>query len=272
MPLPFALIDAFASRPFTGNAAAVCLLSEPRDPTWMQAVAAELAQSETAFVCARAEGGFDLRWFTPTCEEDLCGHATLASAHALWGWGVLRRDARAVFHTRSGLLTASAGVEGIELDFPTEPAVPVAAPPGLIEGLIEGLTEGLRVQPRWIGRNRLDFLVELGSEAEVRGLKPDLGRLSTVPGRGIIVTARAAAPFDFVSRFFTPRDSIQEDPATGSAHCCLGAFWVDRVRRPWMHAFQASQRGGIIDVRVEGPRTILRGQALTVVSGELQDV
>jgi predicted PhzF superfamily epimerase YddE/YHI9 len=261
MALSFALIDAFASRPFTGNAAAVCLLSEPRDEAWMQAVATEMAQSETAFVCARGDGTFDLRWFTPTVEEDLCGHATLATAHALWSWGVLDHAALACFHTRSGFLTARRSAEGIELDFPTERAAPVPAPPGLIEGLL--------VQPRWVGRNRLDFLVEVGSEAEVRGLAPDFRILASVSCRGIIVTARGAAPFDFVSRYFSTREAIPEDPATGSAHCCLGAFWEDRVGRLWMRGFQASQRGGIVELRVDGARTILRGQAITILSGEL---
>jgi len=262
MAMSFALIDAFASRPFAGNAAAVCLLSEPRDAAWMQSLAAEMAQSETAFIRARGDGSFDLRWFTPTVEEDLCGHATLASAHALWSWGVLDRAASARFHTRSGLLTARTFIEGIELDLPTERAAPALVPPGLLEGL--------SVEPRWVGRNRLDFLVEVGSEAEVRGLAPDLRLLASVPCRGIIVTALGAAPFDFVSRYFAPREPIPEDPVTGSAHCCLGAFWEARIGRPWMRAFQASLRGGIVEVRVDGARTILRGQAVTIFSGELQ--
>jgi predicted PhzF superfamily epimerase YddE/YHI9 len=261
MAMLLALIDAFAHRPFEGNAAAVCLLSEPRDAAWMQALAAELAQSETAFVSARADGGFDLRWFTPTVEEELCGHATLASAHALWSWGVLDRAVAARFHTRSGLLMARFGPEAIELDFPTERAELAPAPPGLIEGL--------HVRPRWVGRNRLDFLVEVGSEAEVRALQPDLRILAGVPCRGVIVTARGAEPFDFVSRYFAPREAVPEDPATGSAHCCLGAFWADRVGHPWMRAFQASPRGGIVEVRVDGARTILRGAAVTILSGEL---
>ena len=255
-------VDAFADRPFSGNPAAVCLLEEPRDAVWMQSVAGEMNLSETAFLRRRPDGVFDLRWFTPTVEVDLCGHATLASAHVLREQGVWAPGGAVRFHTRSGVLTAR-GCDGwIELDFPADPIRGVAAPPGLIEAL------GAR--PRYLGRGRFDYLAELESEAAVRALRPDLHRLRAVDTRGVIVTARASTPgFDFVSRFFAPATGVDEDPVTGSAHCSLGPYWRGHLRRDEFTACQASARGGVVRVRVDGGRVKLTGQAVTVFRAEL---
>ena len=261
MGLPLIHVDAFTDTPFAGNPAAVCLLDRPREPGWMQAVAAEMNLPETAFVVAEANG-FGLRWFTPTIEVDLCGHATLAAAHALWQERRLPSDATARFHTRSGVLTAARRDAWIELDFPAEPAA-AAEPP-------TALTAALGVTAKWTGRNRLDWLVEVDGAATVRALTPDLTRLATVPTRGVIVTAAADdARFDFVSRFFAPRAGIPEDPVTGSAHCCLGPFWMSRLGRTELTGYQASPRGGIVRVRCTGDRTLLAGMAVTVLRGEL---
>jgi PhzF family phenazine biosynthesis protein len=261
MPLPLFIVDAFTDQPFRGNPAAVCLLDGPRDPQWMQQVAMEMNLSETAFLQPEADG-HRLRWFTPTVEVDLCGHATLASAHVLWEQGWLRREEPARFHTRSGLLTAHSHSDGIELDFPATPAEPAPLP--------SGLTEALGVQPRFVGRTRFDYLVEVDSEQAVRDVKPDFASLAKVPVRGIIVTAPATMPgFDFVSRFFAPAAGVPEDPVTGSSHCCLAPFWSQRLNKDEMMGYQASARGGIIGVRRKGSRVVLRGRAVTVLRGEL---
>ncbi|MBI2877221.1 MAG: PhzF family phenazine biosynthesis protein [Candidatus Tectomicrobia bacterium] len=261
MGLPIFQVDAFTPRPFAGNPAAVCVLSQSQEDCWMQAVAREMNLSETAFLCRQA-GGFQLRWFTPTVEVDLCGHATLASAHILWEAGYLAAGAPARFYTRSGLLTAAQQGEWIELDFPAEPAESVPAPADLVRAL--GVT------PRSVGKNRLDYLVEVESEEAVCGLQPDFAVLRTVPTRGVIVTSRASSSdFDFVSRFFAPGVGIEEDPVTGSAHCCLGPFWGQRLHRDALTAYQASARGGVVRVRLRGSRVLLGGQAVTVLRGEL---
>jgi len=254
-------VDAFTSRPFSGNPAAVCLLTQAPEDDWMQHVAAEMNLSETAFLLPRSER-FDLRWFTPTMEVDLCGHATLAAAHVLWEIGSLAPDDPACFETRSGLLTAARRQDWIELDFPAEPEQPVSPP--------ESLVRALRTEPRYIGRNRFDYLVELASERDVRELRPDIPLLAELPTRGVTVTARADTPgYDFVSRFFAPAAGIGEDPVTGSAHCCLGPYWGARLGKEEMTAYQASTRGGIVRVRLGGPRVYLGGQAVTVLRGEL---
>ena len=261
MRIPIVQVDAFADRPFAGNPAAVCLLDGPAAPAWMQDVAREMNLSETAFLSPRADG-FDLRWFTPSVEIDLCGHATLASAHVLWQEGHLARGHEARFHTRSGLLTATQSEDWIELNFPAKPDEPVEAPASLIEAL--------GAAPRYVGRNAFDYLVELESEAAVRGIRPNPRRLGDVPVRGVIVTSRAAGTrFDFVSRFFAPGSGIDEDPVTGSAHCCLGPFWSRRLGKQEFLAYQASERGGVVRVRVVGERVYLGGQAVTVLRGEL---
>lgn len=260
-PVPLVLVDAFTSAPFGGNPAAICLLSEDRPEAWMQAVAREMNQAETAFLRPRAEG-YSLRWFTPAVEVALCGHATLAAAHALWENAQTEPDHPICFHTReSGVLTASRRGEWIELDFPATPDAPAVAPPDLIDGL--GAT------PRYVGKSAYDYLVEFDSEEVVRGLRPDFSRLAKVPARGVIATGPSAGGDDFVSRFFAPASGIDEDPVTGSAHCCLGPFWSQRLGKQTLVARQISARGGFLRVHVDGERVRLEGQALTVMRGEL---
>jgi PhzF family phenazine biosynthesis protein len=262
MAQPIVQIDAFADRPFRGNPAAACILEELKDDLWMQNVAREMNLSETAFLI-RQPDGFDLRWFTPVAEVDLCGHATLASAHLLWEDGVLPRSEQARFHTKSGLLTASWKDGWIEMDFPAEPERHEVPPKELITAL--------GVMPLYTGRNRLnDWLVEIESENALRALAPDLSLLRSVPMRGVMVTARSIAKqFDFVSRFFAPAIGIDEDPVTGSAHCCLGPYWQKRLKRYTLYAYQASPRGGIVHVRVAAERVVLAGQAVTVMRASL---
>ncbi|MFN0172084.1 MAG: PhzF family phenazine biosynthesis protein [Bryobacteraceae bacterium] len=259
MGLRIVQVDAFASRPFTGNPAAVCVLPEPKGDRWMQAVALEMNLAETAFLHRRPDGEYHLRWFTPATEVALCGHATLASAHVLWEEGHLSAGRQARFHTLSGLLTADRDGGWIFLDFPATVAEPCAPPDGLIEALGS--------PPCWTGKSRFDYLVELDSEATIRELRPDLGSLRALPVRGIIVTARGA-DHDFVSRFFAPAVGIDEDPVTGSAHCCLGPYWAAKLGRTTLLAYQASARGGLVRVRVDGERVNLGGQAVTVLRGE----
>ncbi len=208
-------VDAFTDRPFAGNPAAVCVLREEKPEQWLRDVAREMNLSETAFLWER-EDGYRLRWFTPAAEVDLCGHATVASAHVLWEDGHLPAGRQARFHTRSGLLTADRRGEWIELNFPAKLAQAAEAPPALLRSL------GLE-RAAFVGRNAFDYLVETESEEKLRGLAPDFTALRKIAVRGVIVTARsAAAEFDFISRFFAPAVGVDEDPVTGSAHTALG--------------------------------------------------
>jgi PhzF family phenazine biosynthesis protein len=262
MSVPIIHVDAFTDRPFAGNPAAVCLLTDERDEAWMQHVAAEMNLSETAFVQPEA-GGFRLRWFTPKVEVDLCGHATLASAHVLWQEGRVGPAEAICFHTRSGGLKAVRRDRLIELDFPLILEEPAEPPPGLAEAL-----GGPTI--RYVGKGKFDYLVEVASEAALRDLAPDFRRLAALPVRGLIVTSRSARPeCDFVSRFFAPGAGIDEDPVTGSAHCCLAAYWRKHLGKDVFVAFQASARGGVVRVRIQGDRAVLGGQAVTVVKGIL---
>ncbi len=262
MLIPIYQVDAFTDRPYAGNPAAVCLLTEPPDDAWMQDVAAEMNLSETAFLVARGDG-YDLRWFTPTVEVDLCGHATLASAHVLRETGQLAEDAEVRFHTRSGVLTARFNEGWIELDFPAFPAEIVTAPAELSESLgAEPVTVAL-------ARDGHNHLVELTSERTVRGLQPDFTRLRRMK-TGIIATSRGDdAGIDFVSRYFAGAFGIDEDPVTGSTHCVLGPYWQGRLGKSEFLARQVSQRGGTLKVRVAGDRTLIAGQAVTVLRGQL---
>ncbi len=261
MGVPLFHVDAFTAKPFSGNPAAVCVLAKPAEEQWMQNVAREMNLSETAFLWP-SEGGVQLRWFTPVVEVELCGHATLASAHVLWTEGYVRPDEPIRFFTRSGVLAAWRRGDWIELDFPATPVEPAEAPPLLLEGL--GVT------PHFVGRSCFDYLVEVESEDLVRQLAPNLAVLEMIPVRGIIVTSRATTPpFDIVSRFFAPRVGVGEDPVTGSAHCSLGPFWSRRLGRTELLAYQASTRGGVVRVRVAGDRVHLGGQAITLWRGEL---
>jgi PhzF family phenazine biosynthesis protein len=255
-------VDAFADGPFTGNPAAVCVLPRATDAVWMQRVAAELNLAETAFVTRRADANFDLRWFSPEAEVDLCGHATLASAHVLWESGLLAPGSMAHFHTRSGMLTAAKVDQWIELDFPITPAEPAEAPPGMIGAL--------GVEPRFVARSRFDYLVEVADHRTVETIAPDFAKLRLIATRGVIVTARSAEPaYDFVSRFFGPAVGINEDPATGSAHCSLAPFWQTRLGKSSFLARQLSRRGATIRVRLDGDRVKLAGCAITMLAGQL---
>jgi len=255
-------VDAFASKPFEGNPAAVCILTKPVTDVWMQAVSEEMNLSETAFVECAGDGEYNLRWFTPKVEVDLCGHATLASAHILWETGECRAD-RIIFNTKSGQLTAVRADGCIELDFPQVLPEGVSTPAGLLEGL--GAKEPVNV-----AKAGPDYLVELGSENEIRKLKPDFTRLGSIDMRGVMVTARGDdLDVDFVSRVFAPSAGIDEDPVTGSSHCALGPYWSGKINKKEFKARQVSKRGGEVGVRLEGDRTILSGNAVTVWAGSL---
>ena len=261
MPQSVIVVDAFTGRAFAGNPAAVCVLPSPRDDEWMRAVAGEMNLAETAFLNPEGDG-YRLRWLTPTVEVDLCGHATLASAHVLWETGALPVTQTARFQSRSGLLTAQRRGKLIELDFPATPPVQAEPPAGLIQAL--------GVKPVWIGKSRFDYLVEVGSEAAVRDAKPDHGALSWLGARGVMVTAKAAGDgFDFVSRFFAPGSGIAEDSVTGSAHCALAPHWGGKLGKKEMIGHQISARGGVVHTRLQGDRVILGGEAVTVMRGEL---
>jgi PhzF family phenazine biosynthesis protein len=256
-------VDSFTDRPFAGNPAAVCLLDGPAEARWMQDVARERNVSATAFLETTGDA-FHLRWFTPEVELELCGHATLASAHVLAEIGRLDTASPARFHTRSGLLTAAVQGEWIEMDFPAKP-VQEASPP-------EGLIAALGGAPGWVGKNTFDYhLVELASEEAVRSAVPDFARLRTLPGRGFILTARgkAGGPYDFISRFFAPRLGVDEDPVTGSAHCALAPYWAAKLGKDELLGYQASARGGVVRVRTAGERVKLAGRAVTVLRGRL---
>ena len=256
-------IDAFTSHPFRGNPAAVCLLDGERDETWMQSLAEEMNLSETAFLLAR-DDGFLLRWFTPSVEVALCGHATLASAHLLWEERLWPPDEQIRFHTKSGLLTAERTGDVIELDFPATREAKSDPAPGLLESL--GIAD-----PVYVGRNKFDYLIEVSAEEVVRGLAPDHAQLRKIDVRGVIVTSRASSTTaaDFVSRFFAPGSGVEEDPVTGSAHCCLAPYWSSRLGKQEMTGFQASRRGGYVRVRHQGDRVKLGGKAVTIFRGTL---
>jgi PhzF family phenazine biosynthesis protein len=260
-------VDAFTDRRYRGNPAAVCVLTESAEDRWMQDVAMEMNLSETAFVRRLdGESTFNLRWFTPDSEVDLCGHATLATAHVLWDEGWLTGGQSPRFETRSGLLTARRGPDGIELDFPCEPV----GPDPVSEEDWAVLRSALSTSIRFAGRNRMDLLVELEGAEIVRGIRPDIRLLEKIPVRGIIVTGKSdSEKCDFVSRFFAPRVGVDEDPVCGSAHCCLGPYWREKLGRSQLTAHQVSRRGGVVKVRVEGSRVALIGQAVTVLRGEL---
>ncbi len=266
MTLPLYLVDAFTDKPFGGNPAAVCLLEQPMPDAWMQAVAAEMNLSETAFLL-REVGIYNLRWFTPAVEVDLCGHATLASAHVLWEAGYLEPHEQARFETRSGQLTADAAGGGwIELYFPAPPPAPADALPGLLAAL--GL-DGDRNRAEVL-RSKFDYLVRVENEEQVRSARPDHAALRVLPVRGVILTAPgSSAGADFVSRFFTPGSGIDEDPVTGSAHCALAPYWAAELGKSDFTARQLSARGGVLRLRLLGERVAIQGQAVTVVRGML---
>jgi PhzF family phenazine biosynthesis protein len=254
-------IDAFTPVPFRGNPAAVCLLDGPRPDAWMQAVATEMNLSETAFLLPEAEG-WRLRWMTPVAEVSLCGHATLASAHALWETGRLAPSAAACFYTLSGTLTAVQREGWIELDFPARSPQPEEPP--------EGLAAALGAAPVAVQRWHNSFLIEVAGETELRGLAPDFAALQALPLRSVAVTCRSETPgYDFISRYFAPRMGVNEDPVTGSAHCALATYWARQLGKTTFNAYQASPRGGELRLRLNGERVMLAGQAVSVLKGEL---
>lgn len=257
--VPVIQVDAFTAKPFSGNPAAVCVMPEAPTEQWMQEVAREMNLSETAFL-VKANDGFDLRWFTPTVEVQLCGHATLASAHVLWEEGYLTPDTQARFHTASGLLTANRREDWIELDFPKQPEESTKAPAALLSAL--------GVDALYVGKNQSDYLVQVESEEILRAIKPDWVALGKVECRGVAVTCRSSSSeYDSLSRFFAPSSGLLEDPVTGSSHCYLGPFWGARLDKTELIAYQASERGGVVKVSLVGDRVLLGGQAVTVMRG-----
>jgi PhzF family phenazine biosynthesis protein len=252
-------VDAFTAHPFAGNPAAVCVLSAPKPDEWMRNVAREMNLSETAFLHP-IEDGYSLRWLTPSVEVALCGHATLASAHVLWEDGHIKHHYPARFNTKSGWLTCERRGDWIEMDFPAKKEEPAEAPPQL--------AEALGVDLKYVGKNQFDYLVEVADEATLRALNPNHHLLRQLPVRGIIATS-ASSEYDFVSRFFAPGSGIDEDPVTGSAHTALAPYWGKKLGKTEMTGYQASARGGIVKVRLNGDRVILCGQAVTMLRGEL---
>jgi len=270
MSLPLYQVDAFADGPFTGNPAAVVLLDEAAEAGWMQQVAAEMNLSETAFVrpIDDTEADYELRWFTPGAEVQLCGHATLATAHTLWSHGGAAKDRPLRFRTlHSGVLSCVRREAGwIAMDFPADPATPGTPPDGLLEAL--GIDAGHAIAT---ARSRYDWLVEVAHSDVVSAIGPDFGALSGYAARGFIVTASAAEgeAHDYVSRFFAPSVRVNEDPVTGSAHCVLGAWWTAKLERHELAGYQASARGGVVRTTHQGDRVELAGKAVTVVEGTL---
>ncbi len=271
MPTPLWHIDAFSDQPCSGNPAAGYLLGAPAEPSWMQSLAAEMNLSETAFLMRQGDG-FSLRWFTPKVEVDLCGHATLASAHALWEQGLVDAGATIRFQTRSGELTASRRDGLIWLDLPMRPAVPVKAPPAV--------SAALGITPTWMGTTgsgrdpvsspEENYLLVVADARAVRGIRPDFGALRAATAAGVIVTSRGDdSSYHFISRYFAPGHGIDEDPVTGSAHCTLGPYWAEQLGISNLAAFQASARGGELWVRLSGDRVHIGGTAVTVVRGSL---
>jgi PhzF family phenazine biosynthesis protein len=271
---PLYQVDAFTRTPFRGNPAAVCLLAEPRDDAWLQAVATEMNLAETAFLIPAAEA-LRLRWFTPAVEVPLCGHATLASAHVLWETERVAAAAAIVFETRSGRLAAERESDGwIRLDFPALPPerVPSTPPPGLLAalGLANATAPPVHEVPRPRASDGPSWLVELPSPGALRALAPDFRALRAVAGHAVIATARGEGEHDFASRFFAPKAGVDEDPVTGSAHCSLAPFWCARLGRSELCGVQLSARTGVVRVRARGSRVHLLGEAVTVLRGELR--
>lgn len=255
-------VDAFTNEPFSGNPAAVCILKTPQDDRWMQNVAQEMNLSETAFLL-KQEDGYSLRWFTPTTEVPLCGHATLASAHVLWSEQHLSSNEEAHFHTKSGLLIAKKQENWIELDFPVSHSEAIAVPPELSQALGVPITT--------VMKNSFTYLVEVESEDLVRNMQPKF-TLLVKQFPEVIVTSKTESnsEYDFVSRFFAPGIGINEDPVTGSAHCSLAPFWRERLDKDEFLAYQASSRGGVLKVKYTGgDRVLIAGQAVTVLQGDL---
>jgi PhzF family phenazine biosynthesis protein len=255
-------VDAFTVKPFTGNPAAVCILEHAKDDAWMQAVAAEMNLSETAFLLPKGNG-YHLRWFTPTTEVDLCGHATLASAHILYEFGFYEEDEPIEFFTRSGKLISRFDNGFIELDMPRRDPIKIAPPASLIEALGKQPVSTATFEDKSI-------LAEYESDEFIRDFLPDFKKLSTLDFNDVVITARSEDPkYDVISRFFAPRLGINEDPVTGSVHCLLGPFWAEKLGKEKFLAYQASPRGGEVRVRLTKDRAFIGGKAITVLRGDL---
>lgn len=262
-PYDFFLVNAFTSETFGGNPAAICILSEPRNTDFMQKLAKEFNYSETAFLFNTNHNTYDLRWFTLTKEIDFCGHATLASAHALWQSGYCNSSQSIVFNTLSGDLTARKADQWIDIEFPAAPATELSNVPILIRNIIG-------IEPLYVGRNATDYLVVLPSENDVRLLNPDINLIAALPSQGFIVTSKSQSDeYDFVSRVFAPNDGIDEDLVCGAAHCCLGPYWGNILGKKQLKAYQASSRGGILRIELLGEKVYLAGQAVTIIQGNL---
>jgi PhzF family phenazine biosynthesis protein len=262
MNIPVRTVDAFTDKPFSGNPAGVCLLDSPIDENLMQKIAFEMNLAETAFLNKKDDGSYSLRWFTPTVEVDLCGHATLASSHILWETGKENKSDTLKFHTRSGLLKANFKNGSIELDFPLIESKQIDIP--------DGLVKALGVKPVSLYKTEWNYIAELDTEETLRNVNPDFGLLKSLDAWGTIITSKASMKgYDFVSRFFAPDKGINEDPVTGSAHCALAPYWMKKLGKNSFNAYQASQRGGALGVRVEGDRVFLTGNAVTVLTGTM---
>ena len=255
-------VDAFTDHAFGGNPAGVCILKKDASAEWKQQVAAEMNLSETAFVRRLDEQRFALQWFTPTVEVELCGHATLATAHVLWQTDLVDEADSIFFETRSGVLTCKNMAGKVQMNFPANAAHDFAVDQGIIDCL--------GVNPIYTGKNTFDLLIEVASENEVRRASVDFNRLREEPVRGVILTSRSEkAEFDFVSRFFAPASGVDEDPVTGSAHCCLGPYWGPKIGKTELVGFQASHRGGKVNISLADDRVFLLGQAVTVLRGSI---
>lgn len=265
MPIEFVQVDAFTAKPFAGNPAAICVLPSAPPEDWMQKLALENNLSETAYVVPQTDG-YNLRWFTPTAEVELCGHATLAAAHVLWADGHVPPDEPCRFHTRSGLLVAHRETNRIGVDFSRESVDSIDAPPEVIDAL------GVSVVATAWSQRLGYFIAEVANEKAVLDCRPDLIRLRDMPYKGYIVTAPGSGGVDFVSRFFAPALGVDEDPVTGSAHCVLGTYWSEKLGKTAMQAVQVSARRGEIGVEMRGDAVRLYGQAVTMLRATLDAV
>jgi len=262
MEIKIFTVDAFTSKPFAGNPAAVFILEHELTEQQMKNIAFEMNLSETAYVLKEGDN-YNLRWFTPHSEVDLCGHATLASSHILWEKGLHNKNSTIHFQTRSGLLKANMVNGKIELDFPIDEAHQIEVP--------DDLVKTLGAKPIYLGMTKWSYLAEMDSEETVRNIKPDFDLMETLEAWGLMITARSSTmEFDFVSRFFAPRKGVKEDPVTGSAHCALGPYWMKKLNKNEFTAYQASKRGGVIGVKIEGERVKLTGEAVTVLEGKIR--
>ena len=256
------IVDTFTNRPYSGNPAAVCIIEKPLVDELMQSIASELNLSETSFLF-KENPNYNLRWFTPTTEVDLCGHATLASAHILWETGLSKKNDEIIFSTRGGELSSRKNGPLIEMDFPKLETQHTIIP--------EELLNQLKMNPVYIGKTRFDYLVEVNDEELVKNYKPKFELIKRLDSRGLIVTSSAESKdYDFVSRFFAPQVGILEDPVTGSAHCSLGPYWSEKIGKSNLTGFQASERGGYVYVNTLDNKVTLSGNAVTVFKGRIQ--